>query len=325
MKIKKEFVILGAAIIVLSLYLIFHNTNRTNYQMPVFTEISGKDISKIEVGKQGESIVLNKKSNNWYVSPEGYPVDSGKIKTMLDAIENLTVTAMVSESKNYDRYDLSDDKKITIKAWADNSLKRDFEVGKPASSYRHTFVKLSDDYRVYHARKNFRNGFDQTVENLRDKTVLLFDKTKIQKIQLTKEMQSVVFTRKQTPLEGSDTKEVAVKDREVEKTDTIWVNDNGKMCDKSVIDRLLVTLSNLSCNKYINDRKKDAFTNPVYTIELAGELADSQKHTLSIFEKTEKYDKSYPVISSGNDYPFLLTGRLMEKIMINPDKILKTP
>ena len=60
--------------------------------------------------------VLNKKGNNWYVSPEGYPVDSGKIKTMLDVIENLTVTAMVSESKNYDRYDLSDDKKITIKA-----------------------------------------------------------------------------------------------------------------------------------------------------------------------------------------------------------------
>ena len=36
---------------------------------------------------------------------------------MLDVIEELTLTALVSESKNYVRYDLSHDEKITVKAW----------------------------------------------------------------------------------------------------------------------------------------------------------------------------------------------------------------
>ena len=60
---------------------------------------------------------------------------------MLSAIENLTLTALVSESKNYNLYDLNEEKRINVKAWQGENLKRDVDLGKTASSFRHTFVK----------------------------------------------------------------------------------------------------------------------------------------------------------------------------------------
>ena len=106
---------------------------------------------------------------------------------MLDNIEKLTLTALVSESKNYNRYDLSGEAKINVKAWQGDSLKRDIDVGKTASSFRHTFVKTAGDDRVFHARGNFRNTFDTTVDDLRDKTILTYTPSDIQQIQITQE------------------------------------------------------------------------------------------------------------------------------------------
>ncbi|NIS75020.1 MAG: DUF4340 domain-containing protein, partial [Deltaproteobacteria bacterium] len=110
-------------------------------------------MSKIEISKPEGSIILSKRDNSWYIDPKGYSAESQKIKKdMLVTIEKLTLTALVSESKTYSRYHLGNDKKISVRAWAGNKLRREFEVGKAAPSLRHTFVKIAGDDRVYHAR-----------------------------------------------------------------------------------------------------------------------------------------------------------------------------
>jgi hypothetical protein len=191
---------------------------------------------------------------------------------MLNVFETLTLTALVSESEDYIRYDLHAGKKITVTAWQEDSLKRNFDIGKPASSFRHTFVKLNDDSRVFHARDDFRGKFDLAEDNLRDKSVLSFKITDIQEIQIDK-------------------------------------------------DQTLTALAKLSCDEYIKDRNKDAFSNPIYTVKLKG----IQDYQLDIFAKLQTDDKNYPAVSSANDYPFFLSDSKVQQFMKDPEEMLKKP
>jgi hypothetical protein len=315
MKVRKEYIIIVAIILVLSLYLLLRKTDRTLYQLPKVPPLSKPEISRIEISKGDISIVLNRNDKNWGIAPQGYPADNGKVKKMLDIIGQLTLTALVSESKNYTRYDLDDENKITVRAWAGNTLSREFDIGKTAPSYRHTFVKLQGDHRVYHARENFRQTFDHTLENLRDKTVLSFEKTEIQEIHISKEEISLVLILKELPMEESASRGPEAQIPLPLKTE--WQSSDGRGADKSEVDRLLTTLSHLRCERYVDEYKKEDFAKPIYSIQLKG----VQDYGLSIFERMDKDVKSYPATSSQNDYPFLLPERKAQTIMIDPDKM----
>lgn len=319
MKIKKEYFILVAIILSIALYLILRNPDRTHYKLPKVPHVAKTDISKIEISKPDTTIVLKRKDKKWYIAPEGYLANTDEVEKMLDSIEKLFVTTLVSESKNYSLYDLDDDHKITVKAWAGEALRREFNVGKTASSYQHTFLKLSGDDRVYHARGNFRSNFDQTVESLRDKTVLSFNRSEIQEIQIAKGKEVIAFNRTQVPGKVSTGKEDDADSQPEAESKTVWQTADGKEGDETKLNRLLNTLSNLRCEKYIDNQKKEDFTDPVYTFQLKG----AQEYDLSIFAKKDKSSKSYPAVSSENDYPFLLPEWQTKSLMTNPGDMLK--
>lgn len=317
MRVKKEYLALGLIIIALSLYVILRNPDRTHYQLPQLPSLDHTSLSKIEISKADASIILEKKNDEWRIAPKGYLAGDDVVSNMLDAIEQMTVTAMVSESKNYERYDLGDDKKISVKAWTQDMLKRHVDVGKAASSLRHTFVKLDGDTRVYHARGDFRRTFDKTIADLRDKTVLAFEKNDIEEIRITDgDNTAVIFTRVQVPV---DVSEEASSDlpAPVQET-TLWQTDDGRQADHTQIDQLLNTLSHLRCEKYIDDKNKEDLSNPIYSLHLKGH----EEYALSLFEKGDR-EESYPAVSSANDYPFILRRWQADNIMKTPEALLK--
>lgn len=321
MKFKKEYIILILIIAGLSAYLFMRSSDHTVYQLPQIAGLEQKQITKIEISKEDNSIVLKKKDNKWYLDPPGYLADANRVNGMLNVLETLTLTALVSESKDYVRYDLNDGKKISVKAWQDDSLKRNFDIGKAASSFRHTFVKLNDDSRVFHARDNFRGKFDLTEENLRDKSVLSFKLTDIQEIQIAREQTALKLARTQIPVEFAKSDQEKTENSAAEAVKPGWQSPDGKPGDALRLNRLLTTLSKLSCDTYINDRNKDAFSDPIYTVKLKG----IQDYQLDIFTKFQKDDKNYPAVSSANDYPFFLSDSKAQQIMINPEAMLKKP
>jgi hypothetical protein len=321
MKIKKEYVILVTVILALSLYLILRNPDRTLYQLPKVPDISKTNISKIEISKPDTTIVLKKKDDTWQIAPEGCPANTEKVKSMLEIIRKLTVTALVSESKNYIPYNLDDNKKITVRAWTGDTVAREFEMGKAATSYQHTFVKLAGDDRIYHARGNFRGKFDQTVDKLRDQTVLSFDPKEIQEIQITKGGQVIGFAQTQAPVEVTAGEEGEGQRPASQKTEGVWKTSDGKQGDETQVNRLLSTLSNLRCEQYIDGLKKEDFANPIFRIQLKG----VKEYTLSIFKKTDKDAKTYPAVSSENDHPFLLPEWQANTLIGNPADLLKKP
>ena len=315
MKIKKEYIILILIIIGLGGYLLMRSSDRTLYQLPELAGLEQKHITQIEIIKNNESIRLKKKDNQWYFEPSGYLADSNKVNAMLNVFETLTLTALISDSKEYNRYDLNDEKRITVKAWQQEALKRNFDIGKPASSFRHTYVRLDGDSRVYHARDNFRGQFDLTADNLRDKNVLSFTSTDIQEVHITADRVSSKWVRSQVPVTPQQKASEAAPPVVVKFE---WHDSEGKKGDDQKISRLLTTLGSLKCTDYINDRRKDVFSAPIYALRLKG----GRDYRLDIFAKLQTEDKNYPAISSDSDHPFLLSDSQVQQIMIKPEEMI---
>ena len=321
MKIKKEYLILILIIAALSAYLLMRSFNRTLYQLPEISSLDPGKITKIEISKNNDSIVLKKKDNRWYIDPPGYLADTNRVKDMLQVLETFHLTALVSEAKDYSRYDLDAQKRINVKAWLGDALQRNFDIGKTATSYRHTFVKLGGDSRVFHASNNFRSKFDLTTDSLRDKNVLSFKPADIQEVQITGNKASLKLVRSEVPAgpaasqqEKADTSPSATAKFE-------WQSSDGKKGDDQNINRLLTALGGLHCEQYINERNKDSFSAPIYTVTLEG----LQDYRLDIFAKLKQDDKNHPAVSSANDDPFLLSESQVQQIMVPPDQLLKKP
>lgn len=302
MKIKKEFVILAVVVVGLVAYLAFRKTDRTQEQLPALGQLIRKEISKIEITQPKSTIVLKKTDEKWTIDPQGFPADKQKVTDMIAALSDLSVTALVSESKNYARYELDANQRISVKAWSGTTLGRDLTIGKTATTFRHTHVKLPDDPNVYHAQGNFKRKFDLDVDALRDKTVLSFEPAEITEIHVRSESKTVSLVKKKIPADAVEKDPPTQESKPSEKTSVAWQTDDGKAVDATKVNQLLSRLSNLQCQSYVKDGKKGDYQIPVYQITLKG----AKTFTLSLFDKLNKDATDQPATSSENAYPFLL-------------------
>ncbi|NIM17165.1 MAG: DUF4340 domain-containing protein [Candidatus Aminicenantes bacterium] len=336
---RKEFIILGVIIVVLLVYVLFRSSDKVHYKIPRLDPVKTEDIDRIEIKKSDQTIQLVKKENKWLIDPNGYPTDKGKVDRITGAISTLTLTDLVSKSKNYSRYDLTKEKAIQVKAYKTDEVVREFEIGKQAATYGHTFVKIKDNTNVYYARESFRNHFDVKVDDLRDKVVMKLDSNEITEVEIEKEGKTHLFAKKVKPIaplaEDKDKKKTdeekkqEVKPREPEE-EISWMMPDGKMGKKSALDSLINQLTNLSCQEYIQDKTKEDFKEqaPIYTLKLKG----SKDYIIKIFSKPEKKEdekeegsggEKYPAISSENSYPFLLNSWKAEQIMKKPEDLIE--
>jgi hypothetical protein len=302
---KKEYVILAIVIIALVLYLALRKSDRTYYELPEFTEFASEQISRIELKSSDSKLELIKKDDRWVVGTKEYPADGKKVADILSLLQDLKVTELVSQSASYVRYGISDDKKITVKAWAGSQLEREVDVGKVADTYGHTFIKLPEDKSVYLAEGNFRRNVEVSLDDVRDKQVLIFDENDITEIHIQSGQQTLALNKKEMAERSSDSLEerAGTGDEEETKTEikTVWEAPGGEAVGKDAVDRLLSALSDLKCSGYLEDSMKAELQNPTYSVNLKGE---GNEYSISLFEKREEEDSEIPGLSSMNDSPF---------------------
>ena len=303
---KKEYLVLGVIILSLAGYLLFHSTDRTHFQLPQPAVISKADISKIEVAPpRGEPVVIKKAGDEWQIMPEKYPADQDRINEMLGTLEKLTITDLVSESGNVVRYDLQEEKRIRVTAWRGNDIVRRFDIGKTAPSYRHTYIRLQGDDNVYLADASFRRSFDATKDDFRDKEVFKLDKSAVDALTLTDAGETIRIVR----TEAADEKKNDVSSPST-RSGKGWQTEDGTGINAEKIDRMLSSLSDLDCSRYLYDTKKEDLGKPVYRVEV------DNGQTLTVYAKKDSTDSAYPAASSMNSYLFLLPDWEAENIMI---------
>ncbi len=317
MKLKKEYVLLLLAIVVLSVYLFTRSEDQSHFTLPVLAQVDSDRIDRLVVRQGDRTVELQKKDDHWVVGPQAYKGDSIKVKNMVRSAADLTLTALVSESGNLERYGLSDNLKIKVHAYNGEELVREFDVGRRAPTNQHTFVALTGSPKVYHARGNIDGTYGHTVDELRDETVLAYEKSDISILTLTRGEQSATFARKETAAE-----EKAIKDGEKEETTQSkvqWVDADGNIADTADVDRLINSFAKLRCDDYLADDAKTGLKDPLWTVILKGEQTS---HQLSLFPKSDPESIEFPATSSGSPYAFILHKTRVENYEKEIDRLL---
>jgi len=297
---KKEYLILGLVILSLSLYLLFHSTEKSNYDLPELPQVDVEQITSIDIEKNGTIINFQRKDNTWTVSDENYPVDAIAIKTVLNVIKALKMSALVSETRDLARYDLDDKNGVKVTAKKGSEPLRSFYVGKVAPTNNHTFVRLADSALVYHALGNFRRDFDKDMEGFRSKKVFTFERESLTSLVVKK----------------GDLKREFFFDKKGEGGALSWKSGDGKAFDVESLESLIADLADLECASYGKNKKASEAKGVLFSI-----LVDTgKKATLSLYNRVG--DDDYPGTSSETIYPFFLKSYQGDDLALNIDKVL---
>ena len=301
MTFKKEYAILSVIIVALGLYLFFRNADRTTYTLPVLPAVDAQNLTKIEIGKGSRTVVLTRSDDGWTVSPGDYPADAALVRPMLEALAGLTATTLISETKNYARYELDAEHQVRVTAYEGDRAVRSFKIGKAADTWRHTHITLADDPNVYHARGNFRLDFDQSVENLRDKSILKFDKDKVTALTIEAGDRKIELTKAADPEASNETSETPEEKKDDNPT-TRWQTTEGQPVGPEAVEALLSGLSGLKCRAYLPDQAKADLVDPAYLIRISG----GETAVLEIFKPADEDATELPARSTLRNDPFTL-------------------
>ena len=306
MKIKKEYVLLSLLIFALAGYLFFKKTNRLHYTLPVSPIIAKNDIVKLVLHKGEKQTILTKKDGAWFVTPGNYPADAEKIDKIIGDINGFSINTLASESGDYLRYDLTEDKRIGVKVFGEKGPLFSFAVGKRATTFKHTFVMIEGDKRVFQTQGNFRSDFEQGPQDLRDKNVLPFVKDGVVVSLEITEGSKILSLKKKVEGKGAEQKTAD----EPATTTAGWIDRSGREIPEAAMNELFSQLSGLQCDSYLDGKKKEDFKDPTLSIALHGERSG----TLSIFEKNDQKANGTPAISSASSSPFILQKSKIELI-----------
>ncbi len=314
MRVKKEYIVLAVIIAVLSLYIILRNQDETHYELPELVPVEKSAVTRLIVVQGADTIDLERRGDGWLLRPWGYEADKGVVDKMLDAIGDFSLVSLASEAKNYIPYDLDEDNRIDVEAAGPGGVVRKLQIGKVASTYRHTYVRLEDDHRVYQADKDIRRPFDTDAEKVREKAVVSIVKEEISGITLEGSGERV--SMHMVPMEDETDPGGGEGEIPPAGPGMKWLTADSLEVDEAALETVINTLVSLKCDSYINDSGKDAFGIPLYTATLTG----LKTVTVSIFEKNA--DGKYPAVSSDSEYPFLLSSWKAERIMKAPGELI---
>ena len=319
---KKEVILLLAVIAALSAYLVFQKTDKVAYELPQLAEIAEKEITKIEIKTPENTVSLQRSASGWKIAGKSYLPDKSRIKKILKDITGLTLTAMVSESGAYERYDLGNDRKVSVTVWQGSDKVLSLDIGKDAGTRRHTFIKLADDGNIYHAQGSFRKDFDTSAEMLRDKTVLAVNKDEIQTIRLARKDKTLTLVRQgpEVAVDAVSEADAMDADRNSPASPQLpqWRTDDGKTASAKEVEDLLGQLSHLTCQRFVYEKTEYDTTTPIYTITLSG----AAEYAISIFDKGAEEANEYPAKASGSDDLFILPKWQAEKLMKDFEKVV---
>lgn len=320
---KKEYIILILVIVALGAYLALRSTDRTHYELPDLPQLESAKIDRVLITTTDSTIELVKKDADWFLEPQGYKADGIKVTNMVNAAAGLKITALVSEAASYQRYDLNDEAKINVQIFEGGKKQREFDLGKSAPTYQHTFARLADNPNIYHAQGTLKNTFDQSVEDLRDKTVLSIDKDAVTTIHLQKGEKTLTAVKAEIAAETesqSEEKEAAdSKTTPPAPPEVQWQNDRGQEVDKAIVERMLTGTAKLQCEAYMDDAAKEKLQAPVWALTLTTASGDT---TLSVFAPAEKDAYQIPARSSASPYGFLLSKSKAETLEKDMNRLL---
>ncbi|MEH0022725.1 MAG: DUF4340 domain-containing protein [Desulfobacter sp.] len=310
---KKEYLILIVLITGLAAYLALKKDDQIHYQLPVLPALEAEAIDRIVITREEGAVTLSRNQETWTIGTEQFPADASAVNSVMDTVKGLALSALVSEAGDKVRYELDAPNAIEVRAYAGETEKRRFFIGKTAPSFNHTFVMLGDGSEIFQADKSFRNDFDKGVDDFRDKLVLSFDTGEIKKITLEKQgvIRSLALNSAHREAEENDQADTDAAPAPV------WQFEDGTPADVSAAKDLLSSLSHLESQGLLKDDQADALKKETPVCKISLENGDTLGLHLFDADGEEMAGQS-----TSSPYAFTLAAYKTEDILSYVNKLL---
>lgn len=205
--------------------------------------------------------------------------DQRKVDSILTALEKMMVLDMVSQAEHYQPYDLQEG---TAHHLLIQGEERSLELwyGKKASTGGGTYARFPDRPEVFIIRGDWNRLLPESVNDLRDKTVLTFDPETVKEVQIRTEEKELTLNK-----EGED-----------------WFDAQGMFTRSGDWKDQLIILSRLMCKEYASP---SFIGNRVLEIE-------TETEWLKVYNYEED---SYLAMSSQSSDTFVLEASQVEGLL----------
>ncbi len=287
LKTYREFIILAAIALVLLAYIIFRSSGNINYKLPEINSLDKDSISSITIDGQEASYIFEKDGKDWYIQPENWLANTSTVNTILNSLTEIKVVDLISSSGNPALYELSEDKRFTVKAYIGDDLVRELYVGKVSSSGVYTYIMFPGDDNVYSIRGSLPSSVGSGKEDMREMQIIKLQKSNLQKMTFT--------------TTGGAARTLYKDENE------LWAEDATEaQPDADLISKAETTLTSLRATKYLSDKPEGK---PEWTVSLS---TGDEDISLQIWPATED---GYPAWSSRRGYSFIISTYSGESIL----------
>lgn len=171
-------------LVILIFQLIFKSSDKTK-TLEILDEPN-----EILISTTTESFSLIKEDDKWFVGEKKYPANESYVVSAVNAVKSIKLLDKVgtaSSDSTLLRYELDDDKKISVEVKSNGKVVRTLIIGKDSSTGSQNYVMVDNSKDIYLATGNLRNEFDKTVNYFRSRIVLSLDANEISSVELSNE------------------------------------------------------------------------------------------------------------------------------------------
>jgi Domain of unknown function (DUF4340) len=173
----------------------------TSKQEKVFAGVAADKIEEMKVkSDKGDLTALKKENGNWQlVSPIGTRADESEASGIAHALGQLEIVRVIDENPtDLKDYGLTTPRiEIEFKAAGDKDYRRLF-IGEKSPTGSDLFAKRNDDKRVFLVAAYQETTLNRSTFELREKTLLKFEREKVDGIDLNAGSQAVQLTKDNT-------------------------------------------------------------------------------------------------------------------------------
>jgi len=278
---RKELIIIGLLLIAALGYLVLRPSGRIGYSLPQWEPFGSEEVSQVEYTRNGREVTLRKQGEDWFLEG-GKTADLARVNRILSNVGKITVLDLVSQRDNYQRFQLDEASAIVLTLTLEEES-RTLYLGKASAAGGGTYVRFPGQQGVYTVSGDFKSLLPEDGEELRDKGVLRFDKSRISSVSLIRGEEGIMLNKEEDQ----------------------WTSDGTESLDSAMIERTLGTLGQLNCLNYLENEPDGT---PTLEIILEGD----GNNALRVYEET---DEGYVATSSDSADSFVMPKYLVEDLL----------
>src|SRR5215831_16203100 len=164
----------------------------------VFASLQADKIEEMKVtSSAGDATAVKKENGGWQiVQPAAAKADDNEVNGITSALSSIEVNRVIDENPaNLNDYGLSNPRiEVDFKASGDKDYKKLF-IGEKTPTGGNMFAMRGGEKKVIAIPAFQESTFDKKTFDLRDKTVIKFDRDKIDKIDVTSNSKPVDFAK----------------------------------------------------------------------------------------------------------------------------------